>query len=102
MATKALQMFGHFPLGFVHLTRRNVLDQPSSVRALVEADDAGDLEAAQGFAHRSSADPELQRQLAFGRQLVARTQRSCGHLAANLFADFLEYALGADRREAWL
>jgi len=32
MATKTLQMFGHFPLGFVHLTRRNVLDQPSPVR----------------------------------------------------------------------
>src|ERR1700681_1527572 len=77
-------------------------DKGTAVRALVQADDAGDLEAAQGFAHGGPADPELQGQLTFRRQLVAWAQRSCGHLAANLFADFLENALGANRCEAWL
>src|SRR5205823_325469 len=34
-------------------------DESAAVRALVQADDAGDLEAAQGFTYRSPANPEL-------------------------------------------
>ncbi len=74
-------------------------DEGAAARALVQADHSGDLEAAQGFADRRPADAEFCGELAFGRQLVAGTQRARGHLAADLFADFLEYSLGADRRE---
>ena len=75
------------------------LDERSALGALVQADDAGDLEAAQRFAQGVAADAELQRELALGRQLVARAQRAGGDLGADAVADLLEGAAGVDRLE---
>ena len=83
----------------VHAVRVARLDEGAALGALLQADDAGDLEAAQRFAQGVAADAELQRELALGRQLVARAQRAGGDLGADPLADLLEGAPGVDRLE---
>jgi len=61
-------------------------DEGAAVRALVQADDAGNLELRKASRTAARLTPSSG-ELTFRRQLVAGAQRACGHLAANLFAD---------------
>jgi len=70
----------------------------------VQADDAGDLKAAQGFAYRSSADPSFSAKLAFGRSLspgrsepAAISRRTCSQISSNTRLVRIGAKRGCDR-----
>src|SRR6185436_18106151 len=88
----------------VHAAGITRLNEGSALDALLQPKHAGHLKAAQRLAQDVAADAELLRQIAFGRQLVARLEDAERELLADALADFLERAPRVDRakfRRGW-
>ena len=100
MLERDLAQMQHVAHGIGDQPRVDFPHEGAALGAGLHLDEARDFQRAQGFADGVAAGLELTRQLALGRQLVARTQLAAPHLVAELVDDLFEDAAGADRGEA--
>ena len=80
----------HVAHDIVHAAGVALLNEGAALDALLQPKHAGHFEAAQCLTQHVAADAELLRQIAFGRELVARLEDAERELLADTLANLLE------------